>query len=422
MRAKNEFRYIAETYDTKLILERIVDGKLMCPEACCGAPVVECTCGPDCPHCNCFMIHKAMKSKGFTNKLLKEYYEVEDDDYNPVLNAAARSIIGTTVTLSSGHTGKVVDVDVQSGYMVVKTVDGNTFKAELGDDDIKYEDEEVVSEGILGTLLKKFKPKPDVGEFVPKPGATVRLGPAQAAAEGSKIAPIVKGAAAKAGVGLGKAATGYTVIDDFVTAPTAHAPGVDQPGKWSILDRQTHSATGRPAPTKSIISKTKDLIPTISVNEQRDLSGGWESSRDRAGEMEAKEERMREKIAKIRAKRKDREFADSLFAKSPEDQARSKRAAERVLGKRRNPRPKHLFTKDENNEEPKRSITGMRQKLDALAAAQLAGSKHKPYVSSFVGDGGKKIFAILGSDGKIVHKTHDKREAHQWLKDNYENI
>jgi len=72
MRAKNEFRNIADTYDTKLILERVVDGKLMCPEACCGAPVVECTCGEDCPHCNCFMIHKAMKDKDFTDKLLKE--------------------------------------------------------------------------------------------------------------------------------------------------------------------------------------------------------------------------------------------------------------------------------------------------------------------------------------------------------------
>ena len=72
MRAKDEFKFIAEAYDTKLILERVVDGKLMCPEACCGAPVVECTCGPDCPHCNCFMIHKAMKNKDFTDKLLKE--------------------------------------------------------------------------------------------------------------------------------------------------------------------------------------------------------------------------------------------------------------------------------------------------------------------------------------------------------------
>ena len=78
MRAKNEFRFLAEAYDTKLVLERIVDGKLMCPEACCGAPVIECTCGEDCPHCNCFMIHKAMKNKDFTDKLLKEGYDDSD--------------------------------------------------------------------------------------------------------------------------------------------------------------------------------------------------------------------------------------------------------------------------------------------------------------------------------------------------------
>ena len=52
MRAKNEFKFLAEAYDTKLILERVVDGTLMCPEACCGAPVMECKCGPDCEHCN----------------------------------------------------------------------------------------------------------------------------------------------------------------------------------------------------------------------------------------------------------------------------------------------------------------------------------------------------------------------------------
>ena len=58
MRAKNEFKFIAEAYDTKLILERVVDGTLMCPEACCGAPVMECKCGPDCEHCNCHEIQK----------------------------------------------------------------------------------------------------------------------------------------------------------------------------------------------------------------------------------------------------------------------------------------------------------------------------------------------------------------------------
>ena len=58
MRAKNEFKFLADAYNTKLILERVVDGTLMCPEACCGAPVMECKCGPDCEHCNCHEIQK----------------------------------------------------------------------------------------------------------------------------------------------------------------------------------------------------------------------------------------------------------------------------------------------------------------------------------------------------------------------------
>ena len=63
MRAKDEFRNIAETYNTKLLLERVVDGTLMCPEACCGSPVMECKCGPDCPHCNCHEIQKLAKEE-----------------------------------------------------------------------------------------------------------------------------------------------------------------------------------------------------------------------------------------------------------------------------------------------------------------------------------------------------------------------
>lgn len=33
----------------------------MCPEACCGKPVTECSCGPDCKHCDCYDKNKAMK-------------------------------------------------------------------------------------------------------------------------------------------------------------------------------------------------------------------------------------------------------------------------------------------------------------------------------------------------------------------------
>lgn len=33
----------------------------MCPKACCGKPVTECKCGPDCEHCDCYEKNKAMK-------------------------------------------------------------------------------------------------------------------------------------------------------------------------------------------------------------------------------------------------------------------------------------------------------------------------------------------------------------------------
>ena len=86
MRAKNEAKFLAAAYKTKLILERVVDGTLMCPEACCGAPVMECKCGPDCPHCNCHEIQKLSKK----DKTIKEYHEVEDAEEPRHLSALKR--------------------------------------------------------------------------------------------------------------------------------------------------------------------------------------------------------------------------------------------------------------------------------------------------------------------------------------------
>ena len=76
MRAKNEFRLISEAYDIKLLAEKAVDGTLMCSKDCCGSPVMECKCGDDCPHCNCFMIQKAVKDFGLKSPLL----EANDND------------------------------------------------------------------------------------------------------------------------------------------------------------------------------------------------------------------------------------------------------------------------------------------------------------------------------------------------------
>ena len=41
--------------------EGMNEGVEMCPEECCGKPVTECSCGPDCPHCDCYEKNKAMK-------------------------------------------------------------------------------------------------------------------------------------------------------------------------------------------------------------------------------------------------------------------------------------------------------------------------------------------------------------------------
>jgi len=236
MRAKNEFRLISEAYDIKLLAEKAVDGTLMCSKDCCGSPVMECKCGDDCPHCNCFMIQKAVKDFGLKSPLL-EGIVPEDERDEPIRN--------------------------------------------------------------------RKLPAEDYERF-------------------------------------------ENPYDDYV-------------------DDDAREQARRDDELMGDIKVDHDSIP-----KRPDL------------------EKMQMRMVAL-----DKEI----------EMAQSR--------------------KREDNEEPTRSITGMKQKLDALAAAQLAGSKHKPYVSSFVGDesdGFRKIFAVLGSDGKIVHKTRDKREAHQWLKDNYENI
>ena len=43
----------------------------MCPEACCGKPVTECKCGPDCEHCDCHAKNKKV-DEGYKSKLRKK--------------------------------------------------------------------------------------------------------------------------------------------------------------------------------------------------------------------------------------------------------------------------------------------------------------------------------------------------------------
>jgi len=54
--------YHAMDYENKF--EGVNEAKeKMCPDACCGKPVSECSCGPDCPHCDCYTENKKAKGK-----------------------------------------------------------------------------------------------------------------------------------------------------------------------------------------------------------------------------------------------------------------------------------------------------------------------------------------------------------------------
>ena len=53
--SKSQYRAIT---NEGTVMERIKDGKIYCPEACCGVKVMVCTCGSKCSHCNCKTIQK----------------------------------------------------------------------------------------------------------------------------------------------------------------------------------------------------------------------------------------------------------------------------------------------------------------------------------------------------------------------------
>ena len=53
--SKSQYRAIT---NEGTVMERIKDGKIYCPEACCGVKVMDCTCGSKCSHCNCKTIQK----------------------------------------------------------------------------------------------------------------------------------------------------------------------------------------------------------------------------------------------------------------------------------------------------------------------------------------------------------------------------
>ena len=424
MRAKDEFRYIAETYNTKLLLERVVDGKLMCPEACCGSPVLECKCGEDCEHCNCFMIQKAIKSNGLTDKLLKENLR-QHQFFKKGIGSAVKEIFD-------------IPKDEPKEDEEKRLRATNVQQMQIIDNDIKnlkISPEEAIRRTSFDPayhkdLLRRYK------KWVEREASFKDIKPAS-----WFKTPEVKEPSLREILGLED--------EEEIDIGTMVTWNQDGPMKGEVVDVDIEQGfavveTGFGSPAEKYVVELGELtkaIPRKPREDEEDKTikefykmrdpdgdGSWpddDDDRDHPdyGEPEY-DDRGTGEIG-----REDNEEFNRLENKRERARDRAREAEDKgdwdEWNRQENERERsrdQLRDIEDNEDVPKRSITGMKHKLDALAAAQLAGSKHKPYVSSFVGDGGKKIFAILGSDGKIVHKTHDKREAHQWLKDNYENI
>jgi hypothetical protein len=63
----------------------------MCPEACCGKPVTECKCGPDCEHCDCHEKNKMNEAKG---KDHDDDGDIDSDDYMAAKDKAIKKAMG----------------------------------------------------------------------------------------------------------------------------------------------------------------------------------------------------------------------------------------------------------------------------------------------------------------------------------------
>ena len=61
------------------LMGQFAEGQEMCPEACCGMPVTECTCGPDCKHCDCYEKNK-MNEQVVDEGYMKGYQKYHCED------------------------------------------------------------------------------------------------------------------------------------------------------------------------------------------------------------------------------------------------------------------------------------------------------------------------------------------------------
>ena len=74
------------------IMGQFAEAKVeMCPEACCGKPVTECACGPDCEHCDC---HEKNKMNEAGGKDHDDDGDVDSDDYMAAKDKAIKKAMG----------------------------------------------------------------------------------------------------------------------------------------------------------------------------------------------------------------------------------------------------------------------------------------------------------------------------------------
>lgn len=80
------------------------DGVEMCSKDCCGQPVTECTCGPECKHCDCYEINKGL-NEGPTG------YGMRDGDSMGMSNAARRQSQADVVNVNKRLNNQAVDAN-----------------------------------------------------------------------------------------------------------------------------------------------------------------------------------------------------------------------------------------------------------------------------------------------------------------------
>jgi hypothetical protein len=65
----------------------------MCPEACCGKPITECKCGPDCEHCDCHSKNSAMnEGMEFDEKRNDDLQVIAKDMFKHALANAKKKV------------------------------------------------------------------------------------------------------------------------------------------------------------------------------------------------------------------------------------------------------------------------------------------------------------------------------------------